>query len=518
MPELNRAAVSSPHSLATEAGKASLASGGTAMDAAVATNAMLSVVYPHMCGIGGDMFMLYFEASTNTVHCLNATGPAPALATPEFYRAKGLDSIPARGPESATVPGTVAGWAEALNRFGVKGVAAALEGPAHVAESGVTVSAGVARWIKKTAPEIPEDSPLRGLLTRGNTWLEEGDILRNADLARTLRSIAADEGESFYRGYLAAEIGASVEAYGGPLRSEDLSAYSPEWVQPVSCSIDGHELFVPPPNSQGVTALLMLQHFRALAGEASDDRNAEYFDKLISSKREAFSFRDRYLGDPEFHSETLANVESAIAGESPLQPALAMSDYPPQGDTVGLVTRDRWGNACAVIQSIYYGFGSLFMPANTGMLLHNRGHYFSLEPGRINSLEPGKRTMHTLMCLLALKNGTPRFVLSSMGADGQPQFIFQVLENLLRGDSPQAAISAPRVLAGRFSLDDDPDTVRIEPMDADVATQLREAGHTVESLHELSETMGHAQAISVDADGSVEAGFDPRSDGSAVAF
>lgn len=514
MSERHHAAVSSPHPLATEAGRASLAAGGTAMDAAVATNAMLSVAYPHMCGVGGDMFMLYFEASTGSVHCLNATGPAPELATPEFYRNQGLESVPTRGPGSVTVPGTVAGWSAALDRFGTRGLAAALEHPSQLAESGVAVSAGVARWIETSAPEIAEGTPLHSILKPRGVWLREGDTLRNPDLSRTLRSIAADEGTSFYRGDLAAAMGASIAAGGGPLRAEDLNAYAPEWVEPLSSWIDGHELFVPPPNSQGVTALLMLEKFRRLAGEAADPRDTEYFQKFISAKRESFDFRDRYLGDPLFHPDTLAFVDAALAGEAPRTPALAMTDYPPQGDTVGLVTRDEQGNACAVIQSIYYGFGSLFMPADTGVLLHNRGHYFTLEPGRINSLEPGKRTMHTLMCLMALRDGVPRFILSSMGADGQPQFIFQVLQNLLRGDTPQAAISAPRMLDGRFSLEDDPDTVRIEPMSAEVTARLRSAGHTVETLGEISEIMGHAQAIAVADDGSVEAGFDPRSDGS----
>jgi len=513
-----RGAVSSPHWMASQAGLQALERGGTAMDAAIATNAMLGVVYPHMCGIGGDMFMLYFEAETGQVHCINATGPAPRRATREELIDRGHQTIPARGPLSVSVPGTVAGWDVASRRFGRLGLAAVLGGAADVAEGGFTVTPGLARWIEATAPEIELGSPLHALLAPQGRWVTEGDTIVHPELAATLRTIGEEGSAGFYRGRVAQAISDAMERHGGLLGTEDLAEYEPEWVEPVSAEVDGYQMFVPPPNSQGVTALLMLQYFRQAGGAASDPRDATYYQRLVEAKRRAFEFRDSYVGDPRFFPDVDANVAEVLRSGSPATaPATAMSGYPPSGDTVGFVTYDRWGNACSSIQSLYYGFGSTFLPEGTGVILHNRGHYFSLEPGRVNSLEPGKRTTHTLMCALGLSEGRARFVVSSMGADGQAQFVFQILQDLLAGASPQAATSSPRVLHGRFTLEDEPDILRIEPMrDPAVAPTLRESGLLVTELSTLEEVMGHAQAIAISPDGVVEAGFDPRSDGSAV--
>ncbi|MCD1270035.1 gamma-glutamyltransferase [Microbacterium sp. MEC084] len=515
--EAGRGAVSSPHWLASEEGARILAAGGSAMDAAIATNAMLGVVYPHMCGVGGDMFMLYYEASSGEVHCLNATGPAPRAATREEFLRRGLTAVPARGPLSVSVPGTVAGWDVASRRFGRLGLEALLSGAADVAEAGYRVSPGLARWIKSSAPEIAEGSPLQRMLSLGGEWLGEGDTVTQPELAATLRAISTQGRDGFYRGAVGEAIASAMKRSGGLITAADLAEFEPEWVEPITHVIDGYQLFVPPPNSQAVTALLMLQYFREAGGSAADERDARYYERLVEAKRRAFAFRDSHVGDPRFHPQT---VEDALAvlrtGAAQSAPAPAMAGYPPSGDTVGFVTRDGSGNMCAAIQSLYYGFGSMFMPEGTGVILHNRGHYFSLVPGRVNSLEPGKRTMHTLMCAIGLVDGHARFAVSSMGADGQAQFVFQVFQELFAGATAQAATSAPRVLHGRFTLDDDPDVLRVEPLaDPTIVRDLVDRGLTVRELPEPSETMGHAQAIAVRGD-RVEAGFDPRSDGSAV--
>lgn len=516
MSEQARAAVSSPHYLASQAGEQVLQQGGTAMDAAITTNAVLSVVYPHMCGLGGDLFMLHFDAATGEVSCLNASGPAAELATTDFYRAQGHQEVPVRGPESVTVPGTVAGWEAGLSRFGRLGWSSALAPAAALATHGFPVSAGLSRWIAKTSPEIVSSSALHRMLAPKGQWLQTGDKFRLADLAGTLDILAEYGSSAFYQGEIAERIGSSLANAGGPLRTADLAGYVPEWVSPVSTTFEDYQLFVPPPNSQGATALLMLQEFQRLGGAPGDTRDSSFYERFIQAKHHGFRFRNRYIGDPAFHKSALTDTARALSGTQPSDHPPAMSDYPPQGDTIGLVTRDRWGNACAVIQSLYYGFGSLFIPDGTGVLMHNRGHYFSLDPGRVNSLTPGKRPTHTLMCLMALQSGRPRFIISSMGADGQPQFVSQVLLNLMSGQDPQASIESPRILHGRFALEDHPDVVRIEPMPQDVAAGLIDAGHEVEVTDPHSETMGHAQAIAVTEDGLVAAGYDPRSDGSAV--
>ncbi|QYN37475.1 gamma-glutamyltransferase family protein [Pseudonocardia sp. DSM 110487] len=498
------AAVASPHHSATETGAAVLADGGTALDAAIATNAMLSVVYPHMCGLGGDLFLLYFEAATGSVHCLNASGPAPGLATRAAFADLGLDHIPQRGPLPVTVPGTVAGWQAAHQRFGRLPWRRLLEPAASAARDGTPVSPGLAKWIAAEAEGIGHSPGLRPLLGAA--------VLRQPELAATFDRIITRGADDFYRGETARRIDDSMRRHDGLLRFDDLDSYTPEWVAPTQATYAGLEVYVPPPNSQGVTSLLMLKALQALGAEGDVPGTAEHITNLVAAKRTAFALRDRHVTDPAY--VTISTEDLLDALPAPEAPA---TTHPVGGDTVAFVSIDRDGNACSAIQSVYYGFGSMFVPEGTGIIMQNRGHYFSLSPDHVNTLEPGKRTMHTLMASMALRDGRPRFVVSSMGADGQPQFNVQVLQQLLAGGTPQEAVSRPRVLHGRFVIEDDPDVLHVEPLpDADVVGALQRAGHDVRVTAGPDDRMGHAHAIAVAEDGSVLAGADPRSDGSAI--
>jgi gamma-glutamyltranspeptidase / glutathione hydrolase len=506
---LRGGAVASPHAAATAAGADVLAAGGNALDAAIATNAMLSVVYPHMCGLGGDLFVLYHDARGDTVHCLNGTGGAPALATPAAFAERGLGAVPARGPLSLTVPGAVAGWEVALSRFGTRALPELLAPAIERADAGIELTPRLADWIAEARDELTEDPVLRAtFLDASAAPLAAGAAVRLPGLSDTLRRLAHAGAADLYDGELAGEIAAAAEAAGGLLRADDLRAYRPEWVAPLRIRHAGLDILTTPPNSQGIAALLMLQR---MADGARPETGA-YVDDFVAAKRTAFGLRDAHVTDARHMRVSSGEL---LADEVALSTARAAA--PTAGDTVYVCAVDADGNACSLIQSIYYGFGSCFVAGDTGILMHNRAHYFSLRPDAANVLAPGKRTLHTLMACMALEDGRPRYVFGTMGADGQPQTNVQVAHRLLAGAGPAEAVAAPRVLHGRFALEDDVETLHLE---ADYAPglvdQLRERHARVEILPARSERMGHAHAIAIGGDGEVSAGADPRSDGSAA--
>lgn len=506
-------AIATPHYAASAVGAHVLEDGGSAVDAAIAANAMLGVVYPHMCGLGGDCFLLYFEARTGEVHCINGTGPAPLSATPEAFAARGLDSVPVRGVLPVTVPGTIAAWEAAHARFGSRPLAELLAPAAGAAREGIPLTARVAAWIADNAADLQTDPTLaRRFLDAAGQPLGAGATLVLPELADTIDRLIANGPADFYRGELAREIGAACADAGGFLGYEDLQAYAPSWVRPLQATYAGLDVFVPPPNSQGIAALLMLKHLSERdGGSFLAPGTAEHIRALVRAKRLALARRDELVTDPD---DMTVSAEEILAEDWAATSDAAFSQ-PLGGDTVYLCALDDAGNAVSLIQSIYYGFGSCFVPGDTGVLMQNRGHYFSLDPAHPNVLRPGKRTLHTLMASMALANGELRFVFGSMGADGQPQANVQVLERYRAGADAATAVTAPRVLHGRFVLEDDPDILHIEAdMGDDVIDELSDG--VVHVVPARSERMGHAHAIAIGDDGSVTAGADPRSDGTAI--
>jgi gamma-glutamyltranspeptidase len=511
------AAAASPHRAATQAGAEVLAAGGSAMDAAVAINAMLTVVYPHMCGLAGDLFLLYRDAADGRVWALNGSGGAPRLATRATFRERGLAAVPARGPLPVTVPGAVASWAAGLERFGRRPLDELLAPAARAAEDGIEVTERMAGWIAHNAADLAADPVLRGRYLDGNgRAVTAGTTVRQPDVARALRRIMAGGAEELYRGALADEIDEAFRAAGGLLRREDLAAFAPEWVEPVRHAYRGFEVLTTPPNSQGVTALMMLNALTVL--EPGPPGTADHVEALIDAKRFAFAERDRHVADPRFGAvpvDALLSVDrarAALAGGADPAPAHSSA-----GDTVYLCAVDRDGNACSLIQSIYYGFGSCFVAGETGLLFHNRGHYFSLDDGHANRLEPGKRPLHTLMASMAFERGDLRLVFGCMGADGQAQTTVQMLERYLAGGDVADVVSLPRILHGRFVPEDDPEALTIEaPFGDEVIGALRERGHAPVVVAEHDERLGHAHAIELRPDGTLDAASDPRSDGAAI--
>jgi gamma-glutamyltranspeptidase/glutathione hydrolase len=510
-------AAACPHWAATEVGEDVLRRGGNALDACVAMNAMLAVVYPHMCGLGGDMFLLYHEGVTGEMHCLNATGRSPSAATIAAVRERGLEAMPARGALSVNVPGAVSGWEEALARFGSRTLGELLEPAIGTASSGFEVTARLEHWIGECATDLRADPVLRRLFFDADgAPLSAGARLRLPQLADTLGLLAREGAAAFYTGDIAAEIERACLSAGGLLTAADLAAHRNTWPEPAHVPYRGLDLYTTPPNSQGITALEMLNILDCESGTHDlEIETTEWVARFVRAKHAAFADRNRYVTDPAFADVPVRRLTSVEhAARRLADPGIEEEAYPVAGDTVYLCATDDDGNACSLIQSIYYPFGAGVVAGDTGIILHNRGHYFSLDPGHVNRLEPSKRTLHTLMASMALREGRPWLVFGTMGADGQPQFTVQVLERVLRGADPQAAVDAPRVLSGRFALEDDIERLVIEEsFDAAAVQGLRERGHDVLVVPALHQRMGHSHAILIDGEGVAHAGADPRSDG-----
>jgi gamma-glutamyltranspeptidase/glutathione hydrolase len=508
-------AVASPHWATSAVGESILDEGGTALDACIAMAAHLSVVYPHMCGAGGDLFLLYYDSRSGDVHGLNGSGRAAGLASREAVARLRLAAMPVRGPLSVTVPGAVAAWGDATTRFGTRPLSELLAPAIKAAEEGYAVTERLANWISDVRDEVWSDPTLRRWFFNGaGQPLSAGSVVRVPELADSLRQIANEGPRAFYEGRIADEIDRACREGGGLLRRSDLEEHCSDWVKPISVTYRGLEVYTTPPNSQGITALAMLNILSLPGTENLRPGSAQYVDALVRAKRVAFADRDRFVSDPGFTNipvEQLLSQERAAKASSRREPVGA--NPPTGGDTVYVCSVDREGNACSLIQSIYYAFGAAFVAGDTGILLHNRGHYFSLEESHPNRLEPRKRTLHTLMASMALRNGRPWLVFGTMGADGQPQTTVQVLDQALANPDPQAAVTAPRVLSGRFFVEDDEERLLVEDdFGPEAIAELEAMGHQVRLAPAKSELMGHAHAILAQGGGSVVAGSDPRSD------
>ena len=517
------AAVASPHELASVAGLGVLQRGGTAVDAMVAVNAALGVVYPHMSGAGGDAFWLIHDAATGTQHVLNASGRAAAAATRDRY-STGIDF---RGPASAlTVPGAVDGWVRAHERFGRAPLADCLAPAIGYARDGFPVSESLSRFSAGAVDLLGALPATAGIfLRRDGAPYGAGEILRNPKLAATLEAVAVGGREAFYRGPVAREIAAFLHRHGGVLDERDLDGHRSEWVAPARVEYRGRTALAPPPNSQGFAGLQvlgMLDHFDVAA--LADDP-VGYVDLMVRATALAFQDRDRYLTDPEHLAVAveellapayLAELSTRLQASVPAAPLVAPAAV---GDTTFSCAVDADGNAAAVIQSIYAEWGSGVVAGDTGVLLQNRGSFFSVDPDHANCLQPGKRTAHTLTAGMLIGSDGPELVYGTMGGEGQPQSSAAVATRVVDfGLSVQAAVDAPRWLLGR-TWGEEHRGLRLERrFGPEVAAALIAREHeNVSLVEEFDELLGHAQAIQVLPD-RLEAAADPRSDGAALGF
>ena len=486
---MTRGIIATPHRLATEAGAQALRDGGNAVDAALAADAVLCVVYPHMTSIGGDLMAIVWPAGAPAPVGLVAAGRSGEHATIDAVRSAGHDAMPLRGPLTVTVPGTVEAWGRLIERFGTFGLAPVLEPAADLADHGYPITPGLSDALKASAPMLAREPAAYALYPP----MEAGMTLRNPDLGSVLRDIARHGFNGFYRGEVAVAISAAVQKRGGLINATDMATHHSSWVDTLTASyrdVVVHEL---PPPTQGLAALAMLNRLSAASREQLQP-GPDCVALFRAARDEAYALRDRHVTDPDF----------APLGED----ALAAATVPEGGDTVYLCTADEHGNLVSLIQSVADDFGSGIVAEGTGILLQNRGRYFSLDPRHINRLEPKKRTMHTLIPALATRAGRPWALFGSMGGDGQPQLQTQVLVNLVdHGLEPSEAVARPR-----FRIRANGQSIGVEATYPS-AGQMTRTQPDVQLMPPGKQEFGHAHAIVIDGAASWRGGADPRSDG-----
>jgi len=516
--------VVAPHHLAAEAGRDVLREGGNAVDAMVAAAAAIAVVYPHMNAIGGDGFWLIAEPGRAPVG-IDACGPAAALADGDFYA--GHERIPSRGPLAAlTVAGTVGGWAEARavsEGWGGRLPLTRLLGEAiHHGRAGVAVSASQERLTAEKWSQLADVPGFRSGFAVDGEPPRAGDVLRQTRLADALERLGHAGLDDFYRGELASALAADLAAAGSPLRREDLAAYRPLRVHPLEMPLGAGRLWNMPPPTQGLASLLILGVFERLGVTGAE--GFDHVHGLVEATKQAFLVRDRHVTDPRWMTEdprrllAPANLDR-LAARVDRSRALPWPQSVDTGDTVWLGCVDGEGRAVSFIQSIYWEFGSGLVLPSTGVLWQNRGTSFALQAGARQALVPGRRPFHTLNPAMADLGDGRRMVYGTMGGEGQPQTQSAVFSRYaLFGEPLQQAITAPRWLLGR-TWGEDTTTLKLESrFDPELVEVLAAAGHDVELVDAFSDSMGHAGGIVRRADGWLEGGADPRSNGAVAAY
>ena len=524
--------VASPHSLASTAGIDVLKSGGSAVDAIIATSAVLGVLYPHMTGIGGDAFWLIYDAKAKKVRYINGGGRAAKSATIDVLKSRGHATIPVHGiePATLTVPGAVESWGLAHGAYGKLPLQRVLESAIGYAKNGFPVSERLAFFTDVMKPQIaPNPASAKLFLPDGNAP-QKGAILSNKGLARTLEAIANDGASGFYKGEIGKALAAFSRDNDGYFDIDDLANQKAAWGQPIKGEYRGVTIYNTPPPTQGFTLLEMLNLVEPKALHKLDMLSSERLHTLVQAKQIAYADRDELLADPDFVDvpvDCLISREYAAKRAHLLDPEKALPwDLVPNhgstsGDTTYLCAVDAEGNAVSLIQSIYGAYGSGVVAGDTGVLLQNRGAYFSLDPNHANRLEPGKIPMHTLIASIAMKGDNFWGVLGCMGGDGQPQAQLQIyLAMIDYGLDIQEALEMPRFLSGRAAMSDPLHMLSVEARFPDeVYTGLERRGHELTRWGNWSQKAGHAHGIFVDPENGLRlGGADPRSDGAAIGY
>ncbi|MFD2330422.1 gamma-glutamyltransferase [Cohnella sp. GCM10020058] len=518
-----QAMVVSPHDLASEAGAEMLRRGGNAFDAAVAVSACLGVVYPHMTGLGGDCFWLAYGAAEGRVRAYNGSGRSGAAVDRGCFA--GMAAIPHRGARSAiTVPGMVDGWAAVLGEYGKLSLAEVLAPAIRHAAEGFPLSPDQHFFTVKCRDMLGECPQTAAIYLPQGAVPAAGDRFVQRELAATLRALAEGGREAFYEGEIAEQIVAGLRKAGGLLSEADFAAHRGSWEEPATGAYRGYTLYQAPPNSQGFTGIMALQVLERFEPSSTPHGAYTYYHRMIEAIKLAFIDRNRALTDPDFHKIPLERLLSqAYADELAgcIDPYHAMDfDSPPAGsDTAYAAVVDEEGNAVSFIQSLYFEFGSGFTAGETGILMQNRGSFFSLDPAHVNTLEPSKRTFHTLMPAMACLDGKPRFLYGTQGGEGQPQTQTAIFTRMADyGMAPHEAVAEPRWLWGRTWGEASRELKLESRIDAETIRRLAEAGHDVRVVDAFDYRMGHAHAISIGSDGLMRGGTDPRCDGAAIGW
>jgi gamma-glutamyltranspeptidase/glutathione hydrolase len=533
-------AVVAPHHLATAAGLHVLRSGGSAVDAAIATNAVLGVVMPSGCGIGGDAFWLIWDAAEARQLALNGSGRSAAAADTAALRDRGLTTLPRRGPLSITVPGAVRSWGDAHARFGRLSRDEVLAPAVELARAGFPAWDGFIGSVESTSRLVDDllgpDSGFAAVYrSHGRPWLP-GERVRLPALADTLETLAREGFDAFYDGDLGDRQARALAAVGSPIRVEDLREHTSTWGEPIAIDYRGFRVTSHPPNSSGVVALELLgllSRFEppdATAFGPEGVTDPRWIHLHLEAAKLAMADRDAYLTDPAardvpvemlFDPERLASLAARIDPARASRPPAATN--PSGGGTIFLATVDAEGNAVSLIESNYLGFGSGVVDPGTGVHYQNRGSYFSCDPDHPNVLEPRKRTLHTLLPGMLFRNGQvgPWIVVGSMGGDAQPQIHAQFVSAVVDGRLDiRTAIAAPRFYIEPADHFAPPTSVLLEPRHAaGTDDALRALGHELAPTAPFDSGLGHEHAIELVGggpatdDGSVVAATDPRSAG-----
>jgi gamma-glutamyltranspeptidase/glutathione hydrolase len=511
------------HVLAAQAGAQTLARGGSAVDAAITTNAVLGVVEPMMNGMGGDLFVLYWEAKTGKLTGLNASGPAPRALSAEFLLSQGAASMPVTGIHAVTVPGAVDGWDKMHQRFGKLAWSTLFDAAIAYADQGFPVSEVVsALWSVPDAISRLESGPEIGrvFLPDGRRPVT-GDLFRNPSLASSYRIVADQGSRAFYEGPLAAAILSSSQALGGTMTSADLAGFSAEWTDPIWTDYRGWRVAELPPNCQGIAALEMLNIMDAVEASSDGPASPGELHRRIEAMKLAYADVYCYNADPRncgVPVETLISREYARKRAATISPdrtsMQATAGQIPGSDTVYLATVDREGNIASWIQSIFSNFGSGIVPDGLGFVLQNRGGGFTLQPGHPNVLEGGKRPFHTIIPGF-MERGDQHIGFGIMGGANQPLAHAQFVSNVVDfGMNLQQAMEWPRFFKAGCSGCD----VALESRVPEATLQaLARMGHEVVLRRPYSQEMGRGQAILHDScSGTNFAASDPRADGAAA--
>ena len=441
------------HPLATQTAISVLKNGGNAIDAAIAANAVLGLVEPTGCGIGGDLFAIVWSADDKRLYGLNSSGPAPIKISIKEITNKGLDAIPPYGPLPVTVPGAVAGWVELHKKFGLMDFNLLFKDAIEYAEKGFPVTEVVAYYLKLSSENFINYPNFK------KTWMPDGkipskgEIFKNPNLASTYKKIASSYGEDFYKGTIANEIVNFINNQGGYFSLEDLSDFKPEWIDPVSTNYRGYDVWELPPNGQGIAALQMLNILENYNIKDLGFGSAEYIHLFTEAKKIAYEDRALYYADPNFSDiplKTLISKEYAKERSQLINLKKSSKSYNAgsleEGDTIYLTVADKYGNMVSLIQSNYRGMGSGMVPNDLGFMLQDRGEMFSLDPNHMNSLIGGKRPFHTIIPAFITKNNIPLVSFGLMGGAMQPQGHAQIVINLIDFKmNLQEAGDAPRI-------------------------------------------------------------------------
>ena len=515
--------VATSHTLASQAGAQILAHGGSAIDAAIAANAVLGVTEPMMNGVGGDLFLIYWDAKTGKLYGLNSSGWAPRGLSIEYLKQKGIFQMPQAGIDSVTVPGAVEGWAKAHARFGKLPWKDLFTPAIYYAEHGYPVPELIHGFWEDAAQALKQTPEAERIYLHAGKVPEVGEMFSNPDLGKTLRLIAEGGRDAFYRGEIAQSIVATSTELGGTMKPDDLADFSAEWVEPISIDYHGWKVYELPPNGQGMAALEMLNIMSTLQPDKAGPLAPMELHNRIEAMKLAYSDLYRYNADPRFAKVPVKGLlapDYAKLRASLIDPAKAnctpASGSPARSDTTYLAAVDKDGNIASLIQSNYDAFGSGVAVKGRGFVLQDRGGLFVLDPSHPNALAPRKRPFHTIIPAF-MEQGDVHIGFGIMGGANQPLAHAQFVSNFVDyGMNIQAALSEPRFTVRPTEQGIGCDIIIESRVPAETLTELEKKGHKFKVRKEYSTAMGRGQVVLHNSKSNVNfAASDPRADGSA---